>query len=632
MSLFCERCGTLLSSKDQECPKCSKNNFTSSVGFTENDSLFPFKNVRDGQKQFMEDAESAFRDGRMLLAHAPTGIGKTAAALTAAVKAAGDQKIFFLTSKQSQHRIAIDTVRDLRKDISAVDVISKQHMCPLDESRSLPYAAFERFCSKVGNSRCNTYGKKMKTVVDKLKKRPLHVDELTRICYRNGVCPHKAALQVAQDAQVVVCDYNYVFSDIRETVFKTVETELVDIYLIVDEAHNLPDRIRAHLNEEISLPLLREAFALLNDHNAELAGFVKRLTNELAGVKENKKVVCKEFFDDMVDIALRGGFGRYEDVGSLIPDLNEHAVALIERDSAATAPLHLVSFLSQWQHKGKEVFRSFEPDPPTLKVSLLDPAYISAEVFDQTPGAVLMSGTLHPGEMYADLLGIGDPIIKGYISPFPPENRRVVSMNNLTTSYKNRGVPMYQAYANAIADVCNNTPGNVACFFPSYLLMNKIVDRLERVHLKKRLMVEERKLGKRSKENMVDRLRHSDDLLLVGVQGGSLSEGVDYKDNILSSVIIAGIPFPPPSLELKALQEYYTEKFGRDKGYNYTRIYPALNRVLQAAGRSIRSKNDRAIIVLMDKRFNYPGYKKCMPENFHFRPTDNLTEECRTFF
>ncbi len=628
----------MLPPNSDDCPKCNRSDAnhrvkTSSPELREGGvGIFPYKNIRSGQKQFMEDSEHAFKEGKILLAHAPTGIGKTVAALTAVVKAADDEKIFFLTSKQSQHRMAIDTVRDLRKDISAVDVISKQHMCPLEESRSLPYAAFERFCSEAGNNRCNTYGKKMDKVVDKLKKRPLHVDELTRTCYRKGVCPHKAALQAAQDAQVVVCDYNYVFSDIRETVLKTVEAELDDIYLIVDEAHNLPDRVRAHLNEEISLPLLSEAFALLNDQNAELAGFIKRLMNELAGVKENKKVIDKEFFDDKVDVALRGGFGRYEDVGSLIPDLNEQAVALIERDSAATAPLHLVSFLSQWQHEGKEVFRSFEPDPPTLRVSLLDPAYLSAEVFDRTPGAVLMSGTLHPGEMYADLLGIDEPIIKRYSSPFPPENREVVSVSNLTTSYKERSIPMYQAYANAIADVCNNTPGNVAAFFPSYSLMNKIIDRLERVHLEKQMLIEERSLGKRDKEEMVNKLHINNDKLLIGVQGGSLSEGVDYRNNILSSVLIIGIPFPPPSLELDALQDYYTNKFGRQKGYDYTRIYPALNRVLQAAGRSIRSKEDKAVIVLMDKRFNYSRYKKSMPSDFLYNSTDELNSVCRSFF
>ncbi len=621
----------MLPPNSDDCPKCNRT--TTGPELREGgNGIFPYKKIRSGQKQFMEDSERAFKDGRILLAHAPTGIGKTVAALTAAVKAAGGQKIFFLTSKQSQHRMAIDTVKELRKDISAVDVISKQHMCPLEESRSLPYAAFERFCSKAGNNRCNTYGSRMREVVDKLKKRPLHVDELTRTCYRNGVCPHKAALQAAQDAQIVVCDYNYVFSDIRETVLKTVETELDEIYLIVDEAHNLPDRIRAHLNEEISLPLLSEAFALLNEYNAELAGFVKRLTNELAGVEESKKMVDKEFFDDMVDVALRGGFGRYEDVGSLIPDLNEHAVALIERDAAATAPLHLVSFLSQWRHEGEEVFRSFKPDPPTLRVSLLDPAYLSAEVFDETPGAVLMSGTLHPGEMYADLLGIDNPIIKRYSSPFPPENRKVVSVSNLTTSYKERSIPMYQAYANAIADVCNNTSGNVAAFFPSYSLMNKIIDRLERVHLKKQMLIEERSLGKRDKEEMVDKLHINNDKLLLGVQGGSLSEGVDYRNNILSSILIVGIPFPPPSLELDALQAYYTNKFGRQKGYDYTRIYPALNRVLQAAGRPIRSKEDKAFIVLMDKRFNYSRYKNSMPSDFIYSSTDELTSVCRTFF
>lgn len=596
------------------------------------DGIFPYSNVRSGQKQFMEDAARAFKEGRVLLAHAPTGIGKTVAALTAAVENAGDRKIFFLTSKQSQHRMAIETLRDIRKDVSGVDVISKQHMCPLEESSTLPYAAFEKFCNQVGRSRCGTYGPRMESLAEELRKHPLHVEELVRECVNNNLCPHKTALEAAKDTQVLVCDYNYIFSDIRDTVLKNTDTSLDDIYLVVDEAHNLPDRIRSHLNEKISLPVLGEAFSLLEGVNGEMAGVVKRLGSELGRVQEDTKMVDKSFFDDMMDKALRGGFGRYEDVDDLMGDLSETAVELMVKDPAATAPLHLVSFLVRWNMEGKEVFRCFEPDPPSVRVSLLDPAYLCRDVFKEIPGGVLMSGTLHPGEMYGDLLGIEDPVIRAYESPFPRENRRVVSVKNLSTSYKDRGVSMYQAYANAIADVCNSTPGNVACFFPSYLLMNKITDRLERVHCKKRIMMEEKRLGKKGKEMMVDNLRRNNDQLLLGVQGGSLSEGVDYRDNILSSVIVVGIPFPPPSLELNALQDYYTAKFGKQKGYEYVSIYPAMNRVLQAAGRSIRSRDDRALIVLMDKRFNYPGYKKCLPDEFQFIPTEDLLAACKDFF
>lgn len=191
---------------------------------------------------------------------------------------------------------------------------------------------------------------------------------------------------------------------------------------------------------------------------------------------------------------------------------------------------------------------------------------------------------------------------------------------------------MYQAYANTIADLANNSPGNVAVFFPSYDLMNRIYDRLNMVHLEKDLIVEEREHSKKEKRRLVGRLRESDDNVLLGVQGGSLSEGVDYRDNILCSVMIVGIPFPPPSLEVEALEDYYTVKFGEEKGYKYSRIYPAMNRVLQAAGRPIRSKNDRALIILADKRFNYKRYKKNLPDDFEYSAAKKIVEVCEEFF
>ncbi|MFW6144418.1 MAG: helicase C-terminal domain-containing protein, partial [Candidatus Natronoplasma sp.] len=169
-------------------------------------------------------------------------------------------------------------------------------------------------------------------------------------------------------------------------------------------------------------------------------------------------------------------------------------------------------------------------------------------------------------------------------------------------------------------------------FFPSYSLMDHVIDRLSMVHLEKEMKIEEREHSKREKKKLVESLKRGENKLLLGVQGGSLSEGIDYRNNILSSVIIAGIPFPPPSLKLEALEEYYTEKFGEEKGYKYARIYPAMNRVLQAAGRPIRSKEDRALIVLMDKRFNYRRYKDRLPEDFDYHSTRDLKEECKRFF
>ncbi len=645
MADFCDECGTLLRIKEEVryCPKCEREQSSLDQSFSvqqgdgtlrTEDRYFPFDNIREGQKDFKEDASSSFAEKEILIAHAPTGIGKTAAVLPAAVKAKKEgQKVFFLTSKQSQHNIAIETVKKMPSSVNATDVISKKHMCPRDESR-LPYPVFEEFCSERGQSKCNLFNKKMSKVVKKLRGETNHVSEIVDYCRSANVCPHKAALLAGKDSDLIVCDYNYIFSNIRERIFELLEIELEDVLLIVDEAHNLPDRIRSNLEEELSIGLLEEAFNLLQGYSSPLASFMSRLASELEEELDKKKRIERGFLDEKIERALKGGLTQFGSLEELLEDLDIVARDILEKDPSATAPLYVYSFLDTWGEEGKEVFRSIQKDPRSIRIGLLDPAKYSEEVFSKIDSAVMMSGTLHPGEMYADLLGIDrqEVNIETYDSPFPEENRKIVSVDHVTTAYRERGLNMYQAYANSIADVANYTPGNAAVFFPSYSLMNHIVDRLGMVHLEKEMKIEEREQSKQEKKELVESLTKNRNKLLLGVQGGSLSEGIDYRDNLLSSVIIAGIPFPPPTLTLEALEEYYAEKFGEKRGFKYARIYPALNRVLQAAGRPIRSKNDRALIVLMDKRFNYNRYKEHLPNDFDYSPSDDLKKECKKFF
>ncbi|MFP3872727.1 MAG: helicase C-terminal domain-containing protein [Candidatus Aenigmatarchaeota archaeon] len=645
MGDFCSECGTLLRIEDGKkyCPRCEReqSSLTDSFSHQEGDGslpaedrYFPFKNIREGQKEFKEDAAKAFKQKDILIAHAPTGIGKTAAVLPPAVKAKEKgQKVFFLTSKQSQHNIAIETVKKMPSSVNATDVISKKHMCPREESK-LPYPVFEEFCSEKGQSKCNLFNKKMSKVVQSLKDDTKHVSEIVDFCRSANVCPHKAALLAGKESDLVVCDYNYIFSDIRERIFELLEIELEDVLLIIDEAHNLPSRIRANLEEKLSVGMLEDAFNLLQGYSSPLASFMSRLSVELDERVNQKERIDKRFLDEKIEKALKGGLTQFSSLEELLEDLDIVARDVLEKDPSATAPMYVYSFLDTWREEGKEVFRSIGPDPPAVEIGLLDPAKYSEKVFSEIDSAVLMSGTLHPGEMYADLLGMNGKRtkIETYGSPFPEENRKIVSVNHVTTAYKERGLNTYQAYANSIADIANNTPGNVAVFFPSYSLMDHVIDRLSMVHLEKEMKIEEREHSKREKKKLVESLKRGENKLLLGVQGGSLSEGIDYRNNILSSVIIAGIPFPPPSLKLEALEEYYTEKFGEEKGYKYARIYPAMNRVLQAAGRPIRSKEDRALIVLMDKRFNYRRYKDRLPEDFDYHSTRDLKEECKRFF
>jgi DNA excision repair protein ERCC-2 len=249
-----------------------------------------------------------------------------------------------------------------------------------------------------------------------------------------------------------------------------------------------------------------------------------------------------------------------------------------------------------------------------------------------------MSGTLCPAEMYADVLGATPDRLKGkelllreYRSPFPEENRRIVVTPELTTKYTERGEAMYRKLAVKISEVARAVEGGMAVFFPSYELLNVIAAYLP-PDVRGRAMVERREMGKEEKNQLYQRLRQSAQGILLAVQGGSLSEGMDYEANILKAIIVVGLPLSPPTLEVKTIEEYYTQRYGAKKGRLYGYLYPAITKVLQAAGRGIRSEQDRCIIVLMDYRFAQTPYKTCLPSDFTVTVTDKAEVLCEQFF
>jgi len=225
-------------------------------------------------------------------------------------------------------------------------------------------------------------------------------------------------------------------------------------------------------------------------------------------------------------------------------------------------------------------------------------------------------------------------VLREYASPFPRENRLVLVDEGVTTGYKERTPEMFREIGARLASIALATPGNVAAFFPSYAILDQVRYHVESgLAGRKGLVVEERGLDKSEKEALVGRLRRGvENALLLGVQGGSLSEGYDYEDNLLKGVVIVGLPFAAPSLDVEALIAYYNKKFGPRYGRPYAYVHPTFHRVLQAAGRCIRSSEDRGVIVLMDKRFSWGTYADSYPADFSPRPTRDVVAAVETFW
>ena len=614
--------------------------------------LFPYDEIRGGQREFMADVKKATLEGKVLLAQAPTGIGKTVGTLSVLLEVAlADQKlIFFLTSKQSQHTIVIETLRDIAewsgRHIKAVDIIARQAMCP-DAPPKMPGYAFKEFCKMRTMSHSCPYNENPSDEAQRrMLGRIMHVHELQKVCMTAGVCPHKAAQEAMADANVVVCDYNYIFEDIAGPILEKAGKGLKDVLLVVDEAHNLPDRIRDNLSIEMTAYGLSEAVREAGGTGMRGFRYTRALKKWLDGASERLPDNGEEYFEKAnLENELKNAFsevlGAKDTLEDYITWLRELGAGALKSGAERSFALELGDFLDKWASTGPGVTRIFSAgagDLWTLRIAFLEAETAAGPVLSDVGFAVLMSGTLCPPGMYADILGVPQErrIERNYQSPFPKENRKILGLRGITTQYTRRDDAMYEDYAIRLAAIAGAVPGNVAAFFPSYKFMEDVAAKLEGKLSGKDLMVEKRSMTKRDRENAVGRLRDGKPAcLMMAVQGGGLSEGIDYEGNILSAIAVVGLPLAPPNLEVKALVGHFVSKFGGERGNLYGYTAPALNKVVQSAGRLIRGEKDRGVVVLMDERFSQARYSTLLPPGMQpnmLGNSEELVAEVKHFF
>ena len=616
--------------------------------------LFPFDTARRGQDELIRDVAECVANGRNLLACAPSGIGKTAATLSPSLEYAleNDKTVVFLTPRHSQHMVVVETLRRIGErygvKIPSVDIIGKRWLCPVKGIEELSTQEFNDYCSTVKkDERCIFYNRtreggelthEAEALVKKiLNSHPLHAEELKQLC--KGFCPYEIFLEVAKQSRVITCDYYHIFSPIRRIFLKRINRELDDLIIIVDEAHNLPERIRKILSSQISTTSL--AYAL---KEARLFGFdeVARRVSEIRSVL--KSLAKRKLAEKHESYVAKHEFvEQLSDIDSAVVEFEDAAICVRERRKRSYIG-NVGSFLSKWCESdegyariiAKRVVRGKES--VVLKRVCLDPSLISGDVLSDAHSAILISATLTPLKMYYEVLGLDsiekETLCKKYTSPFPRTNRLNLIVPTVTTKFTNRTLENYERIAENIINICKAVPGNVAAYFPSYemcgTLANVIRDKLSALNVHRRILVEKPEMNKEQKSEMYRTVLESSDVLLLGCQSGSFSEGVDFISNSLRCVIVVGLSLAQPDLETKALIEYYDRKFSR--GWSYAYIYPAVHRALQTAGRCIRSERDRGVIVFMDFRFLWKNYRAAFPVDFDFSVSENPEREIERFF
>ena len=568
---------------------------------------FPFPNYRDGQKELARNTFIALRDGRRLLAEAPTGIGKTAATLFGAIKALGTghiTNIFYLTARTTGRAAAENALNIMRAHGLVI--------------RSVTLTAKDKCCARTGGVRCDDcpyavayYDRRRDALREALDIQRLGAEEIFQFAAEWQLCPFELSLDLSEQADVIICDYNYAF-DPRVHLKRYFEGK-TRAALLIDEAHNLPERARDMLSAELSGRRIEE---------------LRREVGKVEGRKTGLYPVLTELLTALT-IPLEQPESRREPPTDL-PETAEKIADIIANHIAGGHPLanDLIQFMFEcvWFARvartlDDATFRVIvEPEGKRARVKLwcFDPSKHIKATFKKVRGAALFSATLAPMEFYAREMAIaekdGDALLK-LASPFPPENLLVLRLP-VPTRYRERERTIGDV-AEAIYAMCAARPGNYLACFPSHAYLAQAHQIFAARHPEVRCLMQQTGMDEAARTAFLDQLQPgaTTTTLAFIAMGGVFAEGVDLPGDRVIGAAIIGAGVPQISFERSLLCELSDEEMGYDFAYTY----PGMRRVLQAAGRVIRTEDDRGVVLLVDDRFWSEKYTELMPDHWQVR-------------
>jgi DNA excision repair protein ERCC-2 len=630
--------------------------------------VFPYHEIRPGQELILAAVETAVANREHLLLQATTGIGKTVAALYPALRycLAHDKRLFVLTAKTLQQEMATAVLLLLNQDAAfrSLRLRAKAKMCANDQ-----VICHEEYCRFAKD-----YALKLQTsgVLAEIYGRfpAIEPDDVFRAARAAEVCPFEVSLELASRVEVTVCDYNYAFDPYVSLPDFSPDQDLSDAVLVIDEVHNLVERGGGYYSPELSAAAARLAAAAIGRLGEPIHLRIAALCLKLAAIIEEAVHDClddpgggdggpeaRELFDTPENGAVAESAVRFLTPPAADPPQGDVGFASGRADRAAEAPLPEerfwrlrpeldAVFVDYLEHQRDS--RSFRAEDPFVKlyfdvlrflnglavadaafsqfveicrgdckVRILckDPSRFLGAVINRAHAAIGLSATLSPPEFYTGLLGFaaGRTAFVEIPSPFPAGNRRVVIDASVATAYRRR-TGNYDRIAERLTAFAEAVPGNCLALFPSYAFLAEVAGRM-RLRAK-RLFVQRQADTDKERESLLDTLRSAvfGDVLLAAVAGGAFAEGVDYPGDMLRAVAVVGPCLPALTLERQLLKDYYQERF--ERGFEYAFVVPGMTRVVQAAGRLIRSPEDTGIIALFDQRFLEGVYRKHLPADW----------------
>lgn len=571
---------------------------------------FPFDHYRPGQREMAVQVFTAIRHKRRLFASMPTGTGKSAAVLFPALKALGQGftgQIFYLTARTTARQAALQ----------AIGLMQKKGM----HVRSLTLNAKEKQCPRV--TRCHPdYCERAKGHFVRL---PDALSEMMETTDWNGqavidmadkhlLCPFEFALSLTEIADVVICDYNYAFDPAAR--IKRIFEWRTDLTLLADESHNLASRTREMLSGLADGAYYRSYRTLLGKAAGRKGPLYKALTavmNLLRSIPFEEDAEEKEIssLPEMIVPAMQAlleqvmeSFGDPPpgEVGQALGDVYQMVIGF-----CAAADRGLSNYALLCKKQGKE---------RAVRLLCLSVAEHLAEATKKLSGVVYFSATLSPLTAMQKLLGgVEEDACFALPSPFPVENLLVLR-HRVDTRYAFRRETAF-AVAAAILQAFAAKPGKYIAFFPSYAYLKLVGAEILTADPALPLLVQENGMEEADREAFLAQFTADDRPLLgLAVLGGVFAEGIDLPGERLLGVMVVGVGLPMVCPEQEALRRHYEKTLG--DGFAYAYRYPGMHKVLQAAGRVIRSETDRGVVLLLDQRYYQNDYLSLCPPHWRF--------------
>lgn len=565
---------------------------------------FPFETYREGQRKLINVVYYTIKEKEILFVQAPTGIGKTISTIFPAIKALGEgigNKIIYLTPKTINREVAKATFDKLRSNglkFKSIVLTAKEKSCINNEFDCNPEKCIY----------AKDYYNKVRNVVLTILREndSISMEILQHYAEKYKLCPFELSLDLSIYCDGIICDYNYMF-DPRVSLTRMVEQG--DNIVLIDEAHNLIDRAKSMYSSSLSksqilnckritkgkLGKLHSILGKLNSYFIDLRN--ECIHKDLNWFYENDlpKDLQKHlnmYLKESEEVLVRGKkFEGYDEILQLYFDIN--------------------SFNTIMQLYDKNYVTCVEKDSQEVKLTLycINPAENLKKCFIKNYSTILFSATLSPIKYYIDMLGGNEDNYRLKLpSPFKKENLKVfVSPINIRYKYRNKTLN------NVIDKICrfvNEERGNYIVFSPSYVYMESLWNEINNnQNLNEfKLIKQEANMSENEKNDFLEQFKMNNNLLVFCVLGGMFSEGIDLPGDQLIGSVIIGVGYPKIDMENEISREFFN-----NDGYDYSYVYPGVNKVQQAAGRVIRTEYDKGRVLLIDDRYISNKYSSLLP-------------------